>query len=177
MMPQDAFVALGSNLDDPPRQIAEAVSAIGRLPGTRVIDHAPPRWYAPVGGPPGQGDFLNTAAHLKTDLEPAELLDQLLTIELHQGRVRSETERNGPRTLDIDLLFYGSCIIQTSHLCVPHPRLAERLFVLEPLSEIAPEFIHPAAGLSVAALLTRLRNGDPWKYTQEEPVRCGYFTR
>ena len=177
LMPQEAFVALGSNLGDPPRQIAEAIRAIGQLPGTQVINHAPPRWYAPVGGPPGQGNFLNTAAHLKTNLEPAELLDQLLTIELHQGRVRSATERNGPRTLDIDLLFYGSYVIHTPHLCVPHPRLAERLFVLEPLSEIAPAFTHPAAGLSVAELLNRLRSGEPWTFTQEEPIRCRSFTK
>ncbi|MGC8560403.1 MAG: 2-amino-4-hydroxy-6-hydroxymethyldihydropteridine diphosphokinase [Phycisphaerae bacterium] len=176
-MPQEVFVALGSNLGDPPRQIAEAIRALGQLPGTRLIAHAQPRWYAPVGGPPGQGDFLNTAAQLQTDLEPAGLLDQLLAIELHQGRVRSAHERNGPRTMDIDLLFYGPCMIHTPHLCVPHPRLAERLFVLEPLSEIAPEFIHPAAGLSVAVLLNRLRSGDPWKFTQEEPIRCRSFTR
>ena len=174
-MLHDVYVALGSNLNDPPRQIAEAIKAIAQLPGTRLIDHASPGWYAPVGGPPGQGDFLNTAAHLRTHLAPAVLLEHLLAIERCRGRVRSVDERNGPRNIDIDLLFYGTSIIYTSQLCVPHPRLAGRLFVLEPLSAIAPEFIHPAAGLSVAELLRRLRNGNPWQSAKEEMNPCRSF--
>ena len=165
------YIALGSNLDDPPRQITDAIRAVGQLAGTQVVNAAPPRWYAPQGGPEGQADYLNTAAHLRTTLPPEALLEQLLAIERRQGRIRRDGERNSPRTIDIDILFFSRLTINLPHLRIPHPRLAERRFVLEPLAVIAGSHVHPVAKLTVAALLDRLLRGNPWRVPQEETVR------
>jgi 2-amino-4-hydroxy-6-hydroxymethyldihydropteridine diphosphokinase len=168
----DAYIALGSNLSDPPQQIRAAISAIKNLPTTEWIECAPPRWYAPVGGPPYQGNFLNSAAHIRTKLTPDQLLSQLLAVETQQGRRRNGVERYGPRTIDLDLLFYENLIINTHLIRVPHPRLTVRYFVLEPLAVIAPDWMHPIAEISVAELLRRLQNGDPWIDPQEESSAC-----
>ena len=129
-----AFVALGSNLSDPPRQLRNAVQAIERLPGTRLI--AASRVYRSAAvGPGTQPDYLNAVLRLATSLAPRALLDALQGIERAQGRERRE--RWGPRTLDLDLLLYDDRRIETGDLTVPHPRLAERNFVLYPLLEVA----------------------------------------
>ncbi len=129
-----AFVALGSNLSDPPRQLRNAVQAIGRLPGTRLI--AASRVYRSAAvGPGTQPEYLNAVLRLATSLAPRALLDALQGIERAQGRERRE--RWGPRTLDLDLLLYDDRRIDTGDLTVPHPRLAERNFVLYPLLEVA----------------------------------------
>jgi 2-amino-4-hydroxy-6-hydroxymethyldihydropteridine diphosphokinase len=109
----------------------------------------------PVGGPPGQGKYLNAAAQLETDLSPRDLLNVLLDIELQLGRIRSE--RFGPRTLDLDLLLYGHEIIHEDQLTVPHPWMHERSFVLIPLAEFAPLAVHPVLQSTVADLLKRLQ--------------------
>jgi 2-amino-4-hydroxy-6-hydroxymethyldihydropteridine diphosphokinase len=108
----------------------------------------------PVGGPPGQGKFLNAAAALDTTLDPLRLLGVLEQIETRFGRVR--TVRWGPRTLDLDLLLYGDWIIDTPRLVVPHPRMATRRFVLEPLVEIAPEAVDPITKRTVSEILANL---------------------
>ncbi len=128
-----AFIGLGSNLDGPVEQVRRALDALTSLGGSRLA--AASRLYRsdPV-GPPGQPDYINAVAKLETRLAPGRLLDELQRIERRQGRVRGE--RWGPRTLDLDLLLYGDLAIDEPRLRVPHPRLAERMFVLRPLAEL-----------------------------------------
>jgi len=127
-----AFVGLGANLDDPRGRIAAAIRAIAALPGTRLVALSSLYRSAPVdaGGP----DYLNAVAELGTTLTPAALLAALQSIEAGQGRERPY--RNAPRTLDLDLLLYGSQVLDTPQLRVPHPRMHARAFVLVPLAEI-----------------------------------------
>jgi 2-amino-4-hydroxy-6-hydroxymethyldihydropteridine diphosphokinase len=144
-----AFVALGSNLDDPRRQVLQAMDELKALPGTRVERCSSLYRTAPL-GEPDQPDFINAVVQVETALHPLELLDGLLAIERRHGRVRSR--RNAPRTLDLDLLLYDGQSIDTPGLQLPHPRMHERAFVLLPLAEIAPGASIPGRG-SVAALL------------------------
>ncbi len=138
-----AYVGLGSNLQSPRRQIASALAALGALPGTSVQCCSSLYRTAPVGYA-GQPDFVNAVACLHTALGPRQLLDALLEIEREHGRTRSV--RNGPRTLDLDLLLHGDVRLDEPGLQVPHPRLAERAFVLVPLAEIAPALVLPDGG-------------------------------
>jgi 2-amino-4-hydroxy-6-hydroxymethyldihydropteridine diphosphokinase len=131
-----------------------AIAALAATPGVRVRRVSSFRETEPVGGPPGQGAYLNAAAVLETTVEPFELLRVLQAIEGRFGRVR--TVRWGERTLDLDLLLYDDCVIETTELSVPHPRLAERRFVLEPTAEIAPDAIEPRTGRTIAELLQEL---------------------
>jgi 2-amino-4-hydroxy-6-hydroxymethyldihydropteridine diphosphokinase len=147
-----ALIGLGSNLGDRKTELDAAVAALAQAPGIDV--RAVSRYHetAPVGGPKGQGDYLNAAAAVETTLEPLDLLHLLQEIERRGGRVR--TVRWGPRTLDLDLLLFGDRVIATAELQVPHPRMAERLFVLEPLAEIAPGAVDPVTGRTIAELLS-----------------------
>jgi 2-amino-4-hydroxy-6-hydroxymethyldihydropteridine diphosphokinase len=149
-----AYIALGSNLGDRATNLQRAVEALRGRPQIAVTRLSSFHETAPVGGPPGQGAYLNAAAELRTDLSPAELLGVLLAIERDLGRVR--TEHHGPRTIDLDLLLYGDQVVQEPGLTVPHPHLPERLFVLGPLVEIAPGAKHPVLGLATRQLLARL---------------------
>jgi 2-amino-4-hydroxy-6-hydroxymethyldihydropteridine diphosphokinase len=129
-----AYVTLGSNRGDRERALQLALSKLGELPGTRVIQSSTFHETDPVGGPP-QGKFLNAAAHLETGLEPLELLRGLQKIEQEMGRP-AEHERWGPRVIDLDLLTYDDLTLQTPELTLPHPRMRERDFVMIPLNEI-----------------------------------------
>jgi 2-amino-4-hydroxy-6-hydroxymethyldihydropteridine diphosphokinase len=149
---QRAYVGLGSNLQDPARQVRDAFEALGRLPDTRLVRHSSLYRTAPVGNV-DQPDFVNAAAELDTSLGAQALLAALLAIEAQRGRVRSE--RNAPRILDLDLLLYGGQCIDAPGLAVPHPRLHERAFVLVPLAEIASEVEVPGRG-AVRELLARV---------------------
>lgn len=153
-MPQRvaAFVALGSNLGDPRAQVELGLVALAALPHTTL--RARSRLYrTPPWGIVDQPDFVNAAAGLETALQPRQLLDALLAIEARAGRVRGV--RNGPRTLDLDLLLYGDQVIATPDLTVPHPRLHERAFVLLPLADIAPDLDVSGQG-RVSDLLARV---------------------
>jgi len=134
-----SFVGLGSNLGDRERNLQEAVGRLGQIGPVRVSAF---RDTEPV-GVLDQPNFLNAVVELSTDLSPRELLDQLLGIERELGRDRTKEERWGPRTIDLDLLLYGDEVSDEPGLTVPHPRLAERRFVLEPLHEIEPELVLP----------------------------------
>lgn len=144
-----AFVALGANLGDPAATVQAAFGELGRLPGTRLVRASSLYRTAPV-GLAEQPDFINAVAELATGLPAGELLAALLALENRFGRIRHE--RNGPRTLDLDLLLYGNLVVAGRELTLPHPRLHQRAFVLVPLAEIAPGLTLPGRG-SVAAWL------------------------
>ena len=143
-----AALALGSNLGDRRGHLEQAISMLRTR--TRVMAISSFHETEPVGGPAGQGRYLNAAVVLETELTPNGLLDLAREIETAAGRER--TVRWGPRTLDVDLLLCGDACIHASDLEVPHPRLAERLFVLAPLREIAADWVVPGLGRSVEEL-------------------------
>ncbi len=149
-----AFVGIGSNLGEPERQIAAALEQLAAEDGIELVAVSTLRETEPVGYL-DQPSFLNGAAQLETALPPRELLERLLAIEGLLGRVRGEGPRFGPRTIDLDLLLYGEQTIDEPGLTVPHPRLWERRFVLEPLAELAPGLDIPGLG-PVQALLAEL---------------------
>ncbi|NJL49840.1 MAG: 2-amino-4-hydroxy-6-hydroxymethyldihydropteridine diphosphokinase [Leptolyngbyaceae cyanobacterium SM2_5_2] len=141
-------IALGSNLGDSRRILESALRQLSECSGITLITSSSLYQTAPVGPP--QPDYLNACAVLSTSLAPRDLLHTLLSIEQALGRVRRE--RWGPRSLDIDLLFYGDHVLTEPDLQIPHPRLRERAFVLVPLAEIAPDWRDPVTGLSIQAL-------------------------
>lgn len=136
----EAFVALGANLDNPVRQVKQALSELDDIERTRLVAASSLYRTAPVGYA-DQPDFINAVARLQTELSPHQLLDALHDIEARHGRRRSV--RNAPRTLDLDLLLYGTLLISEDALTLPHPRMHERAFVLLPLAEIAPDVAVP----------------------------------
>lgn len=151
-----AYIALGSNLGDRRAHIEAAVSALRRREGIEVVRVSELVETEPV-GPPGQGPYLNGAAELSTTRSPEELMRTLLRIEREVGRDRAtETERNMPRVIDLDLLLYADRVLDSEGLTLPHPRMHERGFVLAPLASIAPEARHPVLHKSVAELLASL---------------------
>jgi len=149
-----AFVGLGSNLGERETTLRAAVGRLGGLPETEVRRVSAFRDTEPVGYI-HQPRFLNGAVELETALAPRELLDALLELERDFGRDRSSTPPQGPRTLDLDLLLYGNEEVDEPGLAVPHPRLHERAFVLEPLAELDPALEVPGRG-PVQALLAKL---------------------
>jgi len=146
-----AYIGLGSNLGDREATIRAAVDRLRAHPQIKVTAESSLIETAPVGGPAGQPTFLNGAAALETDLEPDALLDVLKGIERDLGR-RPRT-RWGPREIDLDVLLYGDRVVETSRLTVPHPLMAQRRFVLAPLSEIAPDARDPVTGRTVREML------------------------
>ena len=148
-----AYVGLGANLGDRKRTLREAVSALSAEDGIEVVAVSALRETEPV-GVGEQPLYLNGAAELETALAARELLGRLLAVEQRFGRVRVPGE-HGPRTLDLDLLLYGDDVIEEAGLTVPHPRLHERRFVLEPLAKLAPGLVVPGRG-DVESLLSGL---------------------
>ncbi|HEV7776219.1 MAG TPA: 2-amino-4-hydroxy-6-hydroxymethyldihydropteridine diphosphokinase [Luteibacter sp.] len=154
--PVRAYIALGSNLGDSKRLVRDAMAALGQLPGTRLVASSGLYLTKPW-GVTEQPSFVNAVAGVTTTLAPRALLEALLDTERVFGRVR-DGERWGPRTLDLDLLLHGDRVLDEDGLSLPHPRLAERAFVLLPLAEIAPTLDIPGLGL-VADLLARVDAG------------------
>ena len=145
-------IALGSNLGDSQHILEDALKKLAQTPGITLQAYSSLYQTEPVGPP--QPDYLNGCALLEVQLAPQELLETLLAVEAEFGRVRQE--RNGPRTLDLDLLLFDDLILETPTLQLPHPRMKERAFVLVPLAEIAPNWIEPVSGKAIAQLVQRV---------------------
>jgi 2-amino-4-hydroxy-6-hydroxymethyldihydropteridine diphosphokinase len=164
----DAWIALGSNLGDRGSNLRGALRALAEAAGVEVVAVSRFHETEPL-GPPPQGRFLNAAAALRTSLGPRELLDLLHAIEARAHRERGPV-RWSARTLDLDLLFYDDACLEEPDLVVPHPRLHERSFVLEPLSELAPDLVHPKLGTTVTELAKRVRVRDGVKPSKGKEV-------
>jgi 2-amino-4-hydroxy-6-hydroxymethyldihydropteridine diphosphokinase len=148
-----ATIALGSNLGDRQEILVDASERIRRL--GRIVAQSSVYETEPVGYH-DQPPFLNAVLVLETKLEPVTLLEELLAIEREMGRDRSGGVAKGPRSIDLDLLLVGDLVMDEEKLTLPHPALAERRFVLEPLAEVAPEVRHPRIGKTMAELLAEL---------------------
>jgi 2-amino-4-hydroxy-6-hydroxymethyldihydropteridine diphosphokinase len=153
-----AFVGLGSNLGDREATILRALARLQDKPELRVVRVSSLRQTEPVGYV-DQPQFLNGVAELETELPARDLLTRLLAIERELGRTRGEGPPLGPRTIDLDLLLYGEDTIAEAGLQVPHPRMHERRFVLEPLAEVAPDLVIPGHG-SVETLVAELESPE-----------------
>jgi 2-amino-4-hydroxy-6-hydroxymethyldihydropteridine diphosphokinase len=149
-----AYVGLGANLGDREGTIRAALAALDARPDVAVVAVSTLRETDPVGYV-DQPRFLNGAAALETELSARELLDALLEVERELGRVRGEGPRFGPRPIDLDLLLHGDAVLDEPGLVVPHPRLHERRFALEPLAELEPALAVPGRG-AVKDLIARL---------------------
>ncbi len=149
-----AFIGVGSNLGDRKQTIQQAQQKLSNFEGVRFLRSAPVYETSPVGNPK-QGLFLNTVWEIETDLSAHQLLTALLEIESDFGRIR--LEKNGPRTIDLDLLLYGDEVIRESELIVPHPRLHERWFVLKPLWDLRADYVHPVFKKSICELLDQVK--------------------
>lgn len=136
-----AFLGLGSNMGDRQAHLRQAVAALPDL-----VELSPVYETEPVGGPPGQAAYLNLVAELDTELSGRELLMLARRLEKAAGRVR--TVKDGPRTLDVDVLLVGDLVIDEPELVVPHPRMWERRFVVEPLADLAPDLVPPSVRIA-----------------------------
>jgi len=147
-----AAIALGSNLGDRQQHLSQAIqqlSAFGQILAVSTFRDTAPVGYL------DQPHFLNGACLLETELTPLILLREMLEIERKMGRNRALVPQKGPRVLDLDLLLYDDLVLQEPGLTLPHPAMQERLFVLEPLAEIAPEWVHPVLKESVCEILRK----------------------
>lgn len=154
----EAYIALGSNLGDRELNLLRAVAEVGKIPDSKVTALSSFYETSPVGNV-NQDPFYNAILRISTRLDARSLLTHLLRIEDETFK-RVRTTHQGPRRMDLDLLLYGDSVISEESLEVPHPRLAERRFVLQPLSEIAPDLLHPLNGKTILELLAALEPGE-----------------
>ncbi len=155
--PVVAYLGLGANQGDPRRQLQEAMVRLGATEEVEVVK-ASSFYRTPPLGPPDQPWYINAVIQVHTRLTPEELLRVMQRVEQDLGRVRRE--RWGPRLIDIDLLLYDGVILRDPDLCLPHPEMHKRSFVLVPLTEIAPQAWHPALEQTASELLAKLDPGD-----------------
>ncbi len=148
--PATVFISLGSNLGIRENNLQQAINLIVQLPQTSLVNQSG-MYSTAAWGKTDQPDFLNMAIEISSALLPVDLMESLLQLEEKMGRVRND--HWGPRIIDMDILFYDKEIIHLPHLHVPHPEMHNRNFVLVPLNEIAPEFIHPVFKKKIAQLL------------------------
>lgn len=151
-----AIIGLGTNLGDRESNLDQAITALQAMPHLHVWTVSDYYETAPIGGPPGQGPYLNAAVLAEPSIDPLSLLELLHRLEAKLGRDR--TEKWGPRTLDLDLLLYGVEIRQTPEITLPHPRLPFRRFALLPAVEVAPWSIDPWTGMTINELLNNLNH-------------------
>jgi 2-amino-4-hydroxy-6-hydroxymethyldihydropteridine diphosphokinase len=152
-----AAIALGSNLDSGfGDRAANLREAVRRLEGLGTVKAISSFFDTEPVGLIEQPRFINAALLLETTLGPVELMRGLLETERTMGRDRTATAMKGPRVIDLDLLLYGDWVLWSDELILPHPAMGERRFVLEPLAEIAPQWVHPVLGITVRELLERL---------------------
>ena len=151
-----AYIGLGSNLGDREGMIREAIQSIAALPETTLGRVSSLYDTEPV-GELEQPNFLNAVIAVDTELTARRLLWNLMLIERQLGRVRAPKSRYGPRTIDLDMLFFGDLVLDEPELQLPHPEVANRAFVLIPLAELEPTLMHPVLGETVVNLLARLK--------------------
>lgn len=157
-METEAYIALGSNIGDRELNLLRAVAEVGKIPESRVTALSSFYETSPV-GKVAQDAFYNAVLRLSTRLDARSLLTHLLTIE-DTSFQRIRTVHQGPRRMDLDLLLFGNEIISEENLIVPHPRLTERRFVLQPLCEIAPDLPHPQTGTRIREILAALKSDE-----------------
>jgi len=155
-MPHRVFIGIGSNLGDRRANCREARERIQQLPDTRVVKESSLYESEPHGN--AKTWFANSVVEIETELGAPELLKQLKAIEQQMGRKRAKGKRWGSRIIDLDIIFYDMEIIEKRTLKVPHKRMADRKFVLLPLSELAPQLIHPSLNLSVSEMLATTKD-------------------
>jgi 2-amino-4-hydroxy-6-hydroxymethyldihydropteridine diphosphokinase len=160
-----AWIGVGSNLDGPVDRVRAALDVLATIPETDRVAASPLYGSAPM-GPSDQPDYVNAVVCLRTRLDPHALLDALQRLEAEAGRERAG-ERWGPRVLDLDVLLFGDRRIDDARLRVPHPGIAERIFVLRPLADLAPDLDVPGLG-TVADLLARIPEDGLWRLEEAE---------
>lgn len=171
--PAVSYVSLGANVGDPASQLWEATRKLASHDRVALRGRSSLWKTSPLGPVVDQPDFVNAVVKLVTSLTPRALLTLCKAIEDSMARDRSKEQPMGPRPIDLDILTYGELVVQEDDLVLPHPKIAERAFVLEPLREIEPDFVHPATGKTVEEMLAAIEPGQKVERIGPLGVRFG----